>query len=431
MPSFSLNYGLKRAKIFKSKMAEVIPFRAVCYNGKGVPGADVVAPPYDIITPVMRKALYEKSPYNIVRIDAGAEMDGDNEAVNKYTRAKEHLEAWLREGVLVRTEKPSFYAYAMDYEAGGGQRTVFGFFGLVRLEELGNGIYPHECTHSKPKADRFTLMSACAANTSPIFSIYRSPARAASGVVKKAMEGSPYIVARDFDGALHRLWHIGDEASVGEIKEDLVGRAIYIADGHHRYETALYYRDIMREKNPDAAADEPFNYVLMFLANIEDDCLTILPAHRLVSPDGDIIEGIRGHFEIKEIPPDADITKAISGSKNTFGLYIGGRQYTLGYKAGEFGDIHPVLRHLDVSVLHDVVFKRLLGVGDVAYEMNAEAAKNEVDGGKYRAAFFLNPTGVDEVEEVALSLLRMPPKSTYFYPKVMTGFVINILKNSL
>lgn len=415
-------------------MAEVIPFRGILYNTSRISGGDAVAPPYDIITPELRETLYEKSPYNIARIDSGMEYSGDNEGENKYQRAADQLDRWLREGILVQSAKPCFYAYEMDYRAGGERKRLHGFFGLVRLEELGKGVYPHEETHSKPKVDRLNLMSACEANTSPIFSLYNSPDKKASGVVEKTVNQRPYMEAEDQDGAFHRLWLIEKEKDITTISDDLRGKAIYIADGHHRYETALEYRRMMKEKSVSFTGSEPCNYVLMFLANIAEGDITILPAHRIIRYEHeDILDKLSGHFDIKTISMDDDIIESIKGKTQTLGFYRkgDGKQYVLRYKGDGLGGIHPALRGLDVIILHKLIFKNLLGVSGVLYEMDASRARGMVMEGDYNTVFFLNPTRVEDVEQVALSSVRMPPKATYFYPKVMTGFVINSLKNSI
>ncbi|MBI4824412.1 MAG: DUF1015 domain-containing protein [Nitrospirae bacterium] len=409
-------------------MAEVIPFKGIFYNTETVSADDVTAPPYDIITSVLREELYKKSPYNIVRVDSGKDLEKDTETDNKYTRAKTYLRQWLEEGILKRSETPCFYAYEMLYTVRSVQKRLTGFYGLVRLEELGKGIYPHECTHSKPKHDRLALLKESSANTSPIFALYRSPEKKASSVLDRAIkEQKPYMEAKDMDGAVHRLWFISDTSSINAIKADLEDKAVFIADGHHRYETALEYQKSMH----GAKGDEPFNYVLMFLANIAEDGLTILPAHRLINVSGDIIKKLSGYFSIEELPSDADISNTISGQKHTFGLSIKGNRYILRYRGNDLKDIQPVLRKLDVVILDEMILKRLLNVPSISYEMDAGRAQAEVEGGGYAAAFFLNSTTVMEVEEVAVSFLRMPPKSTYFYPKLLTGFVINSLKNSL
>lgn len=414
-------------------MAEVIPFRGILYNTSKVSGGDIVAPPYDIITPELRNTLYEKSPYNIVRIDSGLEYGGDHEGENKYLRAAGYLKAWLDEGILVRSGKPCFYAYEMEYRAEGRTKRLRGFFGLVRIEELGRGVYPHEETHSRPKADRLRLMTACEANMSPIFSLYRSPGKGASVVVEKVAGKEPYMEAQDLDGSFHRLWPIEEAAEIEAIKGDLEGKTIYIADGHHRYETALEYRKMMQEKTGSPAGEEPYNYVLMFLANIADGDITILPTHRIIRcARENILDRLSEYFEVKKIPRDSDIIDSMRGESRTFGFCRKGdkEQYLLRYRGHGLKEIHPSLEGLDAVILHELIFKNLLEVSEVQYEMDASIAKAMVMKGDHDAVFFLNPTRVEDVERVALSSRRMPPKSTYFYPKVMTGFVINSLKKA-
>jgi uncharacterized protein (DUF1015 family) len=412
-------------------MSEVIPFHGIVYNTSRVKGDEVIAPPYDIITPELRDALYKKSPYNIVRIDSGEEFSADDEIENKYVRAARYLDNWLQDRVLISSERPCFYACEMEYASAEGQERLRGFFGLVRIMELGYGVYPHEETYSKPKVDRLKLMIASKANTSPIFSLYHSPERKASGVVEKTVRSDPYMEAMDPYGALHRLWSIEDEEDIRAIREDLSGRTIIIADGHHRYETALEYRRMM---GGDYNSDTPFNYVLMFLANIASGGITILPAHRAVKhPPMNTLAVLEPFFEIVSLPTGEDIVKAMRGKTKTFGFLRKGddRQYLLIYKGNALNNVHPSLKDLDVVILHDLILKRILKVSEVVYDMDAFAAGEKVANGGYDAVFFLNPTRVEEVEKAALSSVRMPPKATYFYPKVITGFVMNNFKNTL
>jgi len=406
-------------------MGEVIPFQGIVYNTSKIKGDEVVAPPYDIITSELKDLLYKKSQYNIVRIDSGEEFASDNEKENKYVRAAKYLNQWLKNRVLIRSQRPCFYAYEMEYAAEDGHKRLSGFLGLVRLVELGNGVYPHEETHSKPKVDRLNLMSACNANTSPIFSLYHSPEGRASAVVEETVRSIPYMEATDPYGAVHRLWSIEGEEDIRIIQEDLTDRAIIIADGHHRYETALEYRRMM---GGNSVAAKSYNYVLMFLANISSDGITILPAHRIVKhPLRDVLTSLDPFFKIIPVPMGEEIVRAMRGNIQTFGFYHRGdtRQYLLRYKGDALGSVHPSLKDLDVVILHELVLKKILPVSEVVYEMDAAVAKEKVDSGSYDAVFFLNPTKVTDVEKAALSSVRMPPKSTYFYPKVMTGFVIN------
>ena len=412
-------------------MPNVIPFRGLLFNHKKISGDDVIAPPYDVITPEYKEALYNKSPHNIVRIDFGKEFPEDTAGNNKYSRARALLNQWTNEEVLVRDSAPAFYAYEIDYTVLGRKKVLTGIFGLVKIVELGNGIFPHEMTHSKPKADRLDLMRYCEANLSPIYSIYNSPERLTSEIIA-SIRDVPYLTARDADGATHKLFKIADPDKTGLISKELSDKSIFIADGHHRYEVALEFKKEMDSKT-GRTDDEPrpWDYVLMFLSNMSDDGITILPTHRLakgISGKDAIFEKLKSDFQIREIPDNADIISAMAGEgEHTFGLYLNAdrKWHILKYLGGKLKDLHPALNNLDVVVLHELILKRDLGITEVAYEMDVNAAINKVHNGDFDAVFFLNPTSVGDIEEVASANLRMPPKSTYFYPKLLTGMVIN------
>ncbi len=415
-------------------MAEVVPFKGVLYNVPRVSktsGEELLAPPYDIITNEYREELCRKSPYNIVRIDFGKELSGDDENNNKYTRAKSYLDEWLQDGVLKRSDRPCFYSYEISYTIGNEEKKLRGFLGLVRLEELGKGnIHPHEYTHSKPKKDRLKLMRICGANVSPIFSLYRSLQGRTGALLAKVNSSAPYIEARDPDGAVHRLWEVCDMKVIGEIQQELSDKAVFIADGHHRYETALEYQREMRKRDGLSGTPRPYDYVLMFLADMAGEGLTILPTHRLVkNMPSDAIDLMSNDFEIEEMRNGFDIPQAISGRRDVYGLYTGGKiWYRLSYRGEGIHGVPQALRDLDVTVLHDLIFKQLLDIDSVSYEMDVGKCLQAVRDKAFSAAFFLRPTMVEDVEKVALASLRMPPKSTYFYPKLMTGMVLNIFK---
>jgi len=409
-------------------MTEIIPFRGIYYNRDKVSGDAVTASPYDVITPEMQEAYYGRSPYNVVRVDFGKELPGDDDSNNKYSRAAAHLADWLTGGIMVRSERPAYYAYRIDYRVRGERKSLTGFFGLVKLVELGEGVYPHEATHSKPKQDRLSLMESTKANTSPIFSLYRLPGPGVTDILSREASGEPYLTATDTDGTMHSLWVLNSPQGVESMRERLKDAAVYIADGHHRYETALAYQKTEGGKDRDSGRANPWDYVMMFLADVESPGLTVLPTHRVVTVDvEDIFGRLSGYFAAERLPRDADIVKAIEGRNHVFGLYAGGEAHVLTYKGGDLEDVHPALRELDVVVLHKMVFGKLLEVGNWAYEMDYARTIAKVDNGEYDAAFFLNPTAVKDVERVALSGMRMPPKSTFFYPKIQTGFVMNSL----
>ena len=409
-------------------MAEIIPFNGILYDTEKVQVEDVLAPPYDIITPEYREALYMQSPYNVVRIDFGKEEPGDGEIRNKYTRARAYLDAWMKEGIFHRSSKPSFYAYEIGYEMEGIRKRLLGFLGLVKLEELGKGsVYPHECTHSKPKLDRLNLMKACDANTSPIFALYKSSNDRIARILSNIFNAKPSIEAADISGDVHRLWQIDHDGDIQAIRHELLDKAIFIADGHHRYETAYeFYRERSLLKSP--TSDCPFDHVLMFLSDMLDEGLTILPTHRLLKTiPGDIESILSKYFSTEIITQDFDIRKILSGKKRAFGFFQKGNTgwKILTYKDADVCEICDDLRQTDVIILHELVLKKIADTTEIGYEMDVKRALDRVNNGDYRAAFFLNPTRVEDVEKAALSSFRMPPKSTYFYPKLLTGLVIN------
>ncbi|HXW69809.1 MAG TPA: DUF1015 domain-containing protein [Dissulfurispiraceae bacterium] len=404
-------------------MAHIIPFKGLLYNPEKVSGDDVSAPPYDVITPDYKEILYRKSPYNIVRIDSGKAMAGDTDTSNKYTRARDLLEKWVKEEILVRDDTPALYGYEIDYAFSGERKQLKGILALVKIEELGKGIYPHEETHSKPKADRLNLIKSCFANISPIYSLYNSPDKIASTILSN-IHTPPFISAADADGARHSIFKITDKEQIESIAGELYDKPIFIADGHHRYEVALEFKKEMEAKSG------PWDFVLMFLANMADEGITILPAHRMIRglKENDILQKLESDFTISSLPEPAAVLQELSlQGKNVFGLCMGKEQkcFILKYKRDGLSDLPPALKHLDVVVLHELILRRDLGITDIAYEMDINEAVGMVRKGDYDAVFFLNPTGLGDVERVALCNLRMPPKSTYFYPKVLTGLVIN------
>jgi uncharacterized protein (DUF1015 family) len=418
-------------------MAEVVAFKGVLYNMQNPSlssGKGLFAPPYDIITPEYREELYNCSPYNIVRIDFGKEFSGDGEGNNKYTRANDCLETWLREGVLTRSNGPCFYSYEISYTIDGREKTLRGFLGLIRLEELGKGsIHPHECTHSKPKKDRLDLMRASSANISPIFALYSSREDGIADVLSGANLRPPYIETRDADLSVHRLREISDPVAVETIRRELADKPVFIADGHHRYETALEYQREMREREGVSEGPKPYDYVMMFLSNMAGDGLTILPTHRLIKEvPADCLDRLSAHFEIEEVTGNFRIADTLAGRGRVLGFYKGdaGKWYVLTYRGGFISDVPPVLADLDVSVLHELVLGKLFHPDGIMYEMDIRKCLDLVTDGRFGAAFFLNPTRVSDVEKVALASLRMPPKSTYFYPKLLTGLVLNVFKNT-
>ncbi len=419
-------------------MAEIIPFKGILYNPEKVVAAEIMAPPYDIVTSDLKNELYQKSPYNVIRIDFGKDRDGDNADENRYTRASKCLTEWQEDGIMIQDTDPFFYCYEMIYMTNGETHKTRGVLGAVKIEELGKGsIHPHEMTYSKPKSDRLNILRICNANTSPIWSLYSSEQKTASAILEEITREKPYIEADIGDGTMHRLWKITDSSFIEKIREEMSDKDVFIADGHHRYETALAFQQEMKEKGLNKTGEEPFNYVLMFLANMEDEGLSLLPTHRLVELDSDIHpKDILGeHFEIEKISPEErsgeevrrEMFHMMQAKKHSFGMYLTNvdMYYVLSFNGSiEDMDLPDCLKKLDVTVLHQFIFEKLLNIGHYEYEMAPDVAVARANKGSFEAVFFLNNTEIADVRDVALAGHRMPPKSTYFYPKLLTGMVI-------
>ncbi len=410
-------------------MTEIIPFRGLLYDVSKVSIEDVLAPPYDIITPEGRESFYAKSPHNIVRIDFGKEEPGDNESENQYSRAKRSLDVWIKDGVLKRSHRPSFYAYEISYTVENVRKQLRGFLGLVKLEELGKGcVYAHEYTHAEPKQDRLNLLKACEANTSPIFLLYHSSASGISDLLSRVTLARPMVQAADASGNLHRVWQIDHTEEIEIIKQELSDKPVFIADGHHRYETSFEYAREMAVKKKSPSDKKSYDYALTFLANMMDEGITILPTHRLIKEiPQDIDRLLSKHFEVETVTNDFDIRRRLSGRRRVFGFFKK-REKTwqiLTYRGRDLSEIHPDLRDIDVVILDEMVIKKILMNAEIGYEMDIAKALDQVNHGAYEAAFFVNPTRVKDIEKSALSLMRMPPKSTYFYPKLLTGLVLH------
>jgi len=349
-------------------MAKVIPFRGIRYNPDKVGDPSLVlAPPYDIITPQQKEDLYRNNPFNIVQVDFGKDFETDTETDNRYTRAAGLLKEWLDSGVLLRDDRPFFYCYEVTYGFNGQEKRFRGLLGLVAIEPFESGVVlPHEETRSKPKTDRLNLMRATGANISPIFSLYSSGQRVTSAILEGVAAGTPEFEGRDSQGSMHRLWRIEDGETAEAISREFSDLPVFIADGHHRYETALEY---MRERQGGEAC-----YVMMFLANMEESGLTVLPTHRMLKsiPDDALarLERVCRLSPLPMTPEDPGPLECLpQGSGHRFAMYLGGgRGYLLELDRGCFDEVAPPLGELDVTVLHRMLFEKVLGTSDFAYE---------------------------------------------------------------
>lgn len=445
------------------KMAEILPFTAVIYNKEQVKDLNkVMAPPYDVISPKLQDELYARDANNFVKIDLNKAEAEDSDGTERYSRAAALLNDWLAKGVLARDEDPAIYCYTQTYRLKDGtQQTRKGFIALTKLEEFGKGaIHPHEKTLSGPKADRLKLMHTTSANLSCIFSIYSEPSLGVNTLLKGAIkDASPVIDVRDDDGIVNTVWRINDPAVIAGAAAAMKDKALFIADGHHRYETALNYRNEMLAKTKNPTGREAFNYIMMYFSNMDDEGMTIWPTHRVVhsldtfEPKA-FLDRCAEYFDIETLPFDpanggtvrkAFQTKvAASGaSAITFGLFMKGAAayHILKLKTADtmdkvFGSgIPDVFKGLDVTVLHSLIFAKILGITQEAqekqlnlvYVKNGDEAIVAGDNDRNQLVFILNPTRIEQVKAVALAGHVMPQKSTYFYPKLLSGLTINLL----
>lgn len=438
-------------------MAKILPFRGIVYNmQKAGPIENLVCPPYDIISHEEQQALYRKSPYNVVRLELGLESPGDTETDNRYTRAAALFYDWLKSGILVQKPEPAFFVYEMEYASSDTEKRLRGFICLVRLEDYDSGIVkPHETTLSGPKTDRLNLLKACRAGFSQIFSLYSDPEGKTEAMLARA-KGRPEIEVKNSDGVMHRLWTLTDRSVIEAISIELADKPFFIADGHHRYDTALNYRNEMRSAAGSYTGEEPYNYTAMFLARLEDPGLTILPAHRvLFNLNGFDLPGfeqaLNPYFDIERLEFDLksearerrkmlEAMTARASHAHVFGMRMKGENsyYLLTLKSdvdmnGLIPDKPRAYRTLDVSILHHLIIDKLLGIKmethklglNIEYLKDAETAAKRIEDGTGEIVFFMNPTKVSEVRDVAAAGERMPQKATYFYPKLLTGMVMN------
>ena len=444
-------------------MAIVKPFRALRYNLSRVSGtaADVVCPPYDVIDAAMQNALYERNPYNVVRVEFGKTTPEDKAGHDRYSRAAETFKDWIASNVLTPDAKESFYLYeqTFDIASGGASRSEVvvrrGIFGAVKLEPFGTGcVYPHEETFGAPKADRLSLMQACAANLSPVFGLVPDEDSVISKLLEKGVKSKPAAVElTEANGVVNKLWVIDDSAWCKAMSDALASKNCFIADGHHRYETSCNYRDERRATDGDAAGslDKAYNYTLMMCVPMSDPGLYILPTHRLIQKAPGVskesfLAASKQFFD----PADASESDLLKLAEEETGpvrigvIYKDGSRHILSVKpsvAAAMKAAQPnksaAWHDLDVSVLQELVLKGALKLSEekvlrkegVSYTPDTRQAIARVTAkdGAYEMGFILRPTRIDQVRDVAAGGEKMPQKSTYFYPKLLTGLVVRKL----
>lgn len=413
-------------------MVCVKPFRGVRYNLEKSLLKNVIAPPYDVISEEMRENLLSKSSFNVVKLILPT-------GENRYEQAAKDYKKWKDDNILQRDPEPSFYIYEQEYEYGGKTYVRTGFVGLLKLEELGKGkVFPHEKTLSGPKEDRLNLMKACKTNFSQVFGLYMDKENKLERIfsaIKKDMAASSAV---DVYGVKNTLWVVKDNELIEKIKEFMKEKSVYIADGHHRYETALAYSNYMRSEDKDSENKEkPYDYIMMMFVNFYDEGLKIFPTHRAVELDEnfnelEFLNELKKYFVVtnllkeekdKYFQEDGDKKIIFKFQNNYYGLVV---------KDDVYESLHPVYRKVNTYILQEVILKNILHFTEERilskkgiYFVQSEDEIEKIAKDKKIAAFILKGIDIEVIRDISENGLVMPQKSTYFYPKLQTGLVIN------
>ncbi len=430
-------------------MADIHPFRALRYNLSKVAPGEVMTQPYDKITPAMQDTYYAISPYNLVQVILGKSQSDDNDQQNIYTRAGALLKKWQSEGILQQDDEPSLYVYSQTFKVpgdpSGAEAERRGFIALGRVEDYDRKVvHRHEQTLSKPKADRLNLLQTTRAHCELIFMVYSDPADEVGKLLKQS--GTPTIEMRDEYGVIHRVWKVSDAATVAAAQARMADNKLIIADGHHRYETAMNYRNQMREQTKSGDPEAPYERVMMTFVNMDSPGLVILPTHRVVFG----LEGfniyakameVMKYFEIEDLGSIA-VQQALAklreaGKENTALLAVTAQNTFLlksraNVQSPSLSGLSEKQRSLDVVQLHKLILEEIIGMSqeDISaqkhlhYIRDAAEAVEEVRKGNAQVAFLMNPVRMEQVRDIAFAGEVLPQKSTDFYPKMLSGLTI-------
>ncbi len=431
-------------------MVEIAPFKGMIYNKEKIKKLDdVMSPPYDIISEQMQNELYKKNEYNFVRLILGKILQDDTETNNRYTRAKHLFDAWEQQGILLPSKMPAIFPYTVQYTVNKEKKQMNGFFVLLKLDPEYKTVKAHEKTLAKPKADRLNLMRACYANLEPIQLMYMDQ----NDTIRKTLDAAvdaPLIAVKGYDGFIHQLWRLDNPETIQTILDELEKKILFIADGHHRYQTSINYAAEKQEQTGNTDPDAPFNYIMVVLCNMFDPGLSILPTHRFITMPhvdfDDLTKKLERYFivEKKSITENEKeyqkigkkiINEIKTENKHKLALYTKGTYYILTLKDDQImdkraSDHSKTWRTLDVSILHKLILEEFLDITEKNLEdhvkytrVDAEAIQ-QVDEGKYDFSFLINATKIDQLKAIADAGEHMPQKSTYFQPKMLSGLVM-------
>ncbi len=417
-------------------MTQVRPFKAVFYNQQAVDDlSKVVCPPYDVISKEEQIQFHNSHPNNFIRVILGLDKTKDNKYDNKYTRAKKTFEEWLKKGIMVEDTKPCLYFYKQEYFLNGVKYNRMGFIALMRLQDRGESkIFPHENIHNHAKEDRLRLWRNIRANCSPIFVCFSDKDKTVERVFgEQILQQKPFIHVTDNDKVTHKLWRLDDTDSIETIKNALSEQNLFIADGHHRYETAMDLRKSLLSRKTRANGQEACNFVMTYFTNIDSKDLMILPIHRMVKKIRGKMNFLEDFFRIDRVNNKQDLPTLLmkaGQNEHAIGLYNADGAKLLRLKNKLLIDQYiqegsAEFRRLDATILKSFILDRV-GVksDDIIYTKDAQEALAKVDNQEIEASFILNPVKIQELKAIALNGERMPPKTTYFYPKVLSGLTL-------
>jgi len=431
-------------------MVKVAPFKGISYNKQIIDKPDdVMSPPYDIISEKMQNELYDKHQNNFVKLILGKQFSDDTDNNNRYTRAKQLFEQWQKESILIKSNTPAIYPYKIEYLIDGKKKIMSGFFVLLKLDPDYKYVKAHEKTLSKPKADRLNLMRSCKANLEPIQLLFIDKENLIGKIIDDIISKPIYNV-KGYDGFIHKLWKIDDKKVISNIVSRFDDEILFIADGHHRYQTAINYANEQKKITKNKDDNASYNYRMVILVNIFDEGLAILPTHRFIKKSdinlSDLLLKLKKYFTVEEKLVDDKIydfdligKKIIADiktdNKHKFALYCKDKYYILTLKDEKLmddlaKDKSKTWRRLDVSILHKIILDKIMGINEnnledhVKYTRVDAEAIQFVDEGMYDLSFLMNATKIDELKAVAEAGEHMPQKSTYFLPKMLSGLVM-------
>jgi uncharacterized protein (DUF1015 family) len=431
-------------------MVEIKPFKGITYNTKKFKEFDdIMSPPYDIISKSMQEELYKKNPYNFVRLILGKQYDNDTADNNRYSRAKNDFDQWLSDEILIDSKEPAIYPYQITYNLEGKEKTMKGFFTILKLDKEYKLVKAHEHTLSKPKADRLNLMRSCKSNLEPIQLLYMDKKDKITKSLNSVKNENPLIRVNGYDNFIHEICKITDESVISSVQNQLKDEILFIADGHHRYQTAINYANEVRKDIQDADENAPYNYRMVILVNMFDEGLAILPTHRLITVPllkrKEVLDNIAKFFTITEHKIDKSLKNEIlvstiknqlkSENEHKFALFFKDEYYILTLKDDAImdkiaSDRSKTWKTLDVSILHKIIIEHIMGINQEILEDHIKYTRDDIEAisfvkdGSFDCSFLMNATKIEELKIIADGGEHMPQKSTYFLPKMLSGLVM-------